>query len=221
MTKLNQTGKRFFPELRTKKDLDSKIFDILYNGIAPTKFHPFKEDQPLTPTNAYGLSKEAMERLALRFGKTYDIPTVIMRYSIVQGARQSPLNLYSGALRIFTVQAIKGENITVFEDGYQMRDFVNVHDVVAANLLVLTEEKANFNIFNVGGGHPYHLIDFANIVKATTKSSSAITIGGYRRTDTRHAISDISKLKQLGWKPKENTQSSVSQYVAWFQNQAS
>jgi dTDP-L-rhamnose 4-epimerase len=214
------THKKFYPEVRTKKQLDGKEFDILCPHGKKAIYHPFKEDQPLTPTNAYGLSKEAIERLALRFGKTYNIPTVVFRYSIVQGPRQSPHNLYSGAMRIFSLQALAGKPITVYEDGHQVRDFVNVQDVVAANVMALKNKKMNFGIFNVGGGRAYSVLGFAEMVKKVADSSSKIVIGGYRRTDTRNAVSDISKLKKLGWKPRFTPETSVREYVAWLKDQS-
>ena len=212
--------KRFYPEVRTKAQFDKKRFDILCAHGVKAIFHPFREDQPLTPTNAYGLSKEAIEHLALRFGKTYSIPSVILRYSIVQGPRQSPRNLYSGALRIFTLQALAGEPITVYEDGNQLRDFVNVHDVVAANVKVLKDKRADFQIFNVGGGRAYRVIDFAETVKKVTGARVSVKVGGYRRTDTRNAVSDIAKLKKLGWRPTRRPEESVRDYAAWLKDQA-
>ncbi|HUX35673.1 MAG TPA: NAD-dependent epimerase/dehydratase family protein [Candidatus Paceibacterota bacterium] len=209
-------GKMFFPEVRTEKQFEQKKFDILCKHGQPAKFHPFREEQQLTPTNAYGLSKEAIERLAFRFGKTYDIPTTIFRYSIVQGPRQSPLNLYSGALRIFVVQALSGKPITVYEDGNQTRDFVNINDVVAANVMALKNKKMDFEIFNVGGGKAWKVVDFAKLVKKLILTRSEIVIGGFRRTDTRHAVSEISKLKKLGWKPKFTPEKSVKDYAEWY-----
>lgn len=209
--------KFFYPELRTLEQFKRKNFDILCRHRRPAKFLPSREEQPLAPTNSYGLSKEALERLALRFGNTYGIPTAILRYSIVQGARQSPRNLYSGALRIFVIQALAGKPITVYEDGAQKRDFVNVNDVVRANQLVLKDPRANFQIFNVGGGKAWSVLDFAKLVKKIIGSPVSIKIGGFRRTDTRHAISDISKLKKLGWKPKFSPEDSVREYVAWYE----
>jgi dTDP-L-rhamnose 4-epimerase len=209
-------GTFFYPELRSEKQFKSKQFDILCVHGKPAKFLPFREDQPLTPTNSYGLSKEALERLSLRLGKTYNIPTTILRYSIVQGPRQSPLNLYSGALRIFVSQALKNKPITVYEDGMQLRDFVNIYDVVRGNLLVLKNQKTNFEIYNVGGGRAYRVLDLARLVKKITKSKSEILIGGFRRTDTRHAVSDISKLKKLGWQPKFKLEDSIKDYVGWY-----
>lgn len=208
--------KIFYPELRTLKQLENKQWNILCPNRNPAKLISFKEDQELNPTNSYGLSKAALEKLALRLGKTYNIPTVILRYSIVQGSRQSPHNLYSGALRIFITQALAVEPITVYEDGCQLRDFVNIKDVVRANLLVFENPKANFEIFNVGGGRAYKILDFAKKVKKITKSISPIVIGGFRRTDTRHAISFISKIKKLGWRPLRTPIDSIKEYLSWY-----
>ncbi len=207
--------KIFYPELRAEADLKKKRFEILCAHGKPARFRPFREEQKLTPTNSYGLSKEALEHLALRLGKTYNIPTTILRYSIVQGARQSPRNLYSGALRIFITQALKHKPITVYEDGKQLRDFVNVKDVVRANFLAL-KPKADFEILNVGGGKAWTVLEFAELVKKLTKSKSGIAIGGYRRTDTRNAVSDISKFKHLGWRPRYTPKDSVKEYTAWY-----
>ena len=155
----------FYPEPRTISQLQNKKWAVKCAHGFLAKFLPFQENQKLTPTNAYGLSKEAAENLSLRLGKSYNIPTTILRYSIVQGPRQSPYNLYSGALRIFVSQALAGLPITVYEDGNETRDFVNINDVGAANLVVLKNPESNFGIFNVGGGRSYKVIDFANSLK--------------------------------------------------------
>lgn len=206
----------FYPELRTEKQFLQKNFDIVCPHGGRATFYPFREDQPVFPTNSYGLSKHALEESALRLGKTYGIRTTVLRYSIVQGARQSPKNLYSGALRIFVTQALAGKPLTVYEDGQMLRDFVNIKDVVAANLLALKNKKTDFEIYNVGGGRGYRVLDFAELVKRVTHSSSSVVVAGFRRTDTRHAVSDISKLKKLGWRPRHTPEESIREYVAWL-----
>lgn len=209
----------FYPELRTLKQFSAKQFDILCPHGMPARFTPFCEDQPLNPTNSYGLSKQASENLAFCLGRTYGMPTVVLRYSIVQGPRQSPYNLYSGALRIFVTQALSGNPITVYEDGKQIRDFVNIKDVVTANLLVLKNRKADFETFNVGGGKAYRIFEFAKMVKRITQSSSPIVIGNFRRTDSRHAVSGIAKLKDLGWQPRIAVEDSIRDYSAWYEEE--
>lgn len=213
----HKRGSFFYPELRTLAKLEKKEWDIMCPHGKPARFLPFTEGQHLMPTNSYGLSKVALEQTALRLGKTYGIPTVALRYSITQGARQSPRNLYSGALRIFVTAALKGDPLVVYEDGMQKRDFVNVHDVVAAILAVTDAPEADYEAFNVGGGKGYTVIGFAKTVKKITGSSSPIVIRGeFRRTDTRHAVSDIKKLKKLGWVPKSSPEESVRQYADWL-----
>lgn len=212
----SHSKKFFYPELRPLSQFKKRKFDIVCTHGSSAKFSQFTEDQPLTPTNSYGLSKEALEYLALRFGKTYGIPTTIFRYSIVQGARQSPRNLYSGALRIFVTQALAGKPITVYEDGKQLRDFINISDVVRANILALKNKKTDFEVFNVGGGRAYRVLDFAKMIKELARSSSEFAIGGFRRTDTRHAVSDIAKLKKIGWGPRHTPRESVEEYIAWL-----
>jgi dTDP-L-rhamnose 4-epimerase len=210
------SGKTFYPELRPLDQLEKGEWDILCPHSKKAVSVPFYEDQKVSPTNSYGLSKYALEMVALRLGKTYGIPTTTLRYSIVQGPRQSPRNLYSGALRIFTSQALTGLPITVYEDGKARRDFVNVHDVVSANILALTDRRTDYQVFNVGGGTAWAVLDFAKLVKKITQSSSPIILGSFRRTDTRNAVSDIRKLKKLSWKPCHTPADSVRDYAKWF-----
>jgi len=209
----------FAPELRTSTQFSKKQWDIRCVQGKIAHALPFREDQKVNPTNSYGLSKYALEHAALRLGKTYDIPTTIFRYSIVQGARQSPKNIYSGALRIFVQQALAGVPLTVYEDGMQTRDFVNIADVVRANLMPLTRKKMCFEIYNVGGGKSYRVIDFARAVQRLTNTKSKIVTGGFRRTDTRHAVSDIAKLMHLGWRPRYRINESIVEYVQWMKKE--
>src|SRR5487761_1688416 len=117
------------------------------------------------PQNAYGMSKSGEEMVAINLGRRYGIPTVALRYSIVQGPRQSVFNAYSGACRIFCLSYRQGKPPTVYEDGRAIRDYVNIDDVVDANILVLTDDRAAGRVFNVGGGKAVTTSEFADIVR--------------------------------------------------------
>ena len=170
------------------------------------------------PQNAYGMSKFGEEMVAIQLGRRYGIPTVAMRYSIVQGPRQSVYNAYSGACRIFNLHYLLGSAPAVYEDGQAIRDYVNIHDVVDANVLVLTDERAAGRVFNVGGGAGYTTWEFAQIVRQHYGSKLAPRITGeYRFGDTRHIQSDIDALKQLGWSPQRLPADSVAEYAAWLE----
>lgn len=168
------------------------------------------------PRNQYSITKYTQELLGLRLGKLYNIPTNALRYSIVQGSRQSYRNSYSGVLRLFVTRMTLGIKPIVFEDGLQLRDYVSVSDVASANLTAL-ETKVSYEAFNVGGGEAYTVVDFAKQVQKVlgTKIGFDVT-GEYRVGDTRHSVSDISKLKKLGWRPKGTIQQSVKEYYDWI-----
>ena len=126
------------------------------------------------PQNAYGMSKLGEEMVAINLGRRYGIPTVALRYSIVQGPRQSVYNAYSGACRIFCLSYLLGMAPTLYEDGGAIRDYVNIDDVVDANVLVLDGRAAPAGrVFNVGGGKAVTTREFAEIVQRQYGSGRA------------------------------------------------
>jgi len=172
------------------------------------------------PKNQYSIAKYSQELMAIALGRNYGIPSVALRYSIVQGPHQSFRNAYSGVLRIFTLQMMNGRAPSVFEDGQQLRDYVNVSDVARANRLVLERDEANFEIFNVGGGRGYTVLEFARIVAEVLGGHGMADVTGeYRVGDTRHSVSDISKLERLGWRPTKTSRDSVGDYAEWIRKQ--
>jgi dTDP-L-rhamnose 4-epimerase len=170
------------------------------------------------PQNAYGMSKYGEEMVAVNLGRRYGIPTVALRYSIVQGPRQSIYNAYSGACRIFCLHYLLGGAPILYEDGRMIRDYVNVHDVVAANVQVLSDERAVGRVFNVGGGVGYTTAQFADAVRVHYGSDEPARVSGeYRFGDTRHIHSDISALLGLGWEPTRSPADSVAEYAVWLE----
>jgi dTDP-L-rhamnose 4-epimerase len=144
-----------------------------------------------------------------------------MRYSIVQGPRQSFYNAYSGACRIFALHYYFKKAPTVYEDGLMHRDFVNYKDVVAANLLAIDDERMVGEQFCVGGGKAYSVKEFDRIVAGISGCSDMEPNipGVYRFGDTRNSCSDISKLKSVGWQPTRRADESVQEYVDWLRSQ--
>jgi dTDP-L-rhamnose 4-epimerase len=169
------------------------------------------------PQNAYGMSKLSQEMVAINLGRRYDIPTVALRYSIVQGPRQSVYNAYSGACRIFCLSYLLGTAPTLYEDGAAVRDYVNIEDVVDANVLALQEDRAAGHVFSVGGGAPVTTSELADVVRRQYNSDLAgVVTGEYRFGDTRHILSDVSALRALGWEPQRTPTDSVADYAGWL-----
>ena len=205
------------PDIRSEADLRAGKWELRCPRCGGPLQLRRTPERIANPQNPYGMSKYAEETVALNLGKRYGIPTVALRYSIVQGPRQSVYNAYSGACRIFNLHYLLGTAPTVYEDGQAIRDYVNIHDVVDANTLVLSDDRAVGHVFNVGGGTPYTTREFADIVRRQYGSHLAPRITGeYRFGDTRHVCSDIDALKQLGWVPNRTPAESVAEYAQWL-----
>jgi dTDP-L-rhamnose 4-epimerase len=169
------------------------------------------------PQNAYGMSKLGEEMVAVNLGRRYGIPSVALRYSIVQGPRQSVYNAYSGACRIFCLSYLQGSAPVLYEDGGAIRDYVNIDDVVDANVLVLADDRAAGRVFNVGGGKPVTTREFSDVVMRQYGSAEpGLVTGEYRFGDTRHIFSDTSALRSLGWEARRGTADSVAAYAGWL-----
>jgi dTDP-L-rhamnose 4-epimerase len=212
----------FSPLMRAEKDLIASRWEHSCPSCETTLNWSWTDEKHVAPPNAYALSKHSQEQQAMTFGQRYGIPSVALRYSIVQGARQSFYNAYSGACRIFCLNYYFAKAPTLYEDGGQSRDFVNIHDVVDANLLALTNDQMAGQVFNVGGGKAYTIKQFADIVRDEVQKRcveplpEALIPGAYRFGDTRNACSDISRLKAIGWKPNHSPVDSVREYVDWL-----
>jgi dTDP-L-rhamnose 4-epimerase len=143
-----------------------------------------------------------------------------MRYSIVQGARQSFYNAYSGAMRIFALALYFKKAPTIYEDGRQVRDFVNISDVVDANLVVLEHPQADYQEFNIGGGQAWTVHAFYEAMQTVTgRQIEPISSGYYRFGDTRHIFSDTTRLKALGWRATRSVQTSIEEYWSYLNRQ--
>lgn len=212
-------GKPVLPDIRPDAQLRRGIWECQAPAgrRGPLRWQP-TDETVANPQNQYGISKIAEEKVALHLGKRYEIPSVAMRYSIVQGPRQSFHNAYSGACRVFCLSFHQGEEPDIYEDGQQVRDFVNIQDVVDANLCVLDDSRADYEMFHVGGDHAMTVAEFAKVVAAIygKHDYEPKACGKYRFGDTRHIRSDVSKLKALGWKPQRTVQESVAAYKAWL-----
>jgi dTDP-L-rhamnose 4-epimerase len=211
--------------MRSEQQLASGTWEQLCPGCNNELEWQWTDESYTAPPNAYAMSKQSQEIQGMTFGKRYGIPSVALRYSIVQGPRQSFYNAYSGACRIFSLNYYFDKAPTAYEDGLQCRDFVNIDDVVRANLLVLDDDSANYQVFNVGGGKPYTILEFAEIVRLEVEKYKDHSLGQaeipnlYRFGDTRNACSNTEKIKKLGWQPENTPSESVAAYVKWLYEQ--
>jgi dTDP-L-rhamnose 4-epimerase len=179
------------------------------------------EEKPLQCSSIYALSKKAQEEMVLLFGETYNIPAVALRYFNIYGPRQALSNPYTGVAAIFASRLMNGNAPMVFEDGRQMRDFVNVRDIVQANVLALTAAGADGMAVNVGSGEPITVLQVAKeIARMLGMEILPQLAGKYRAGDIRHCYADISKISQaLGYVPQVSFRQGISELVEWLSSQ--
>ncbi|GIL15762.1 MAG: nucleoside-diphosphate-sugar epimerase [Chloroflexota bacterium] len=206
----------FYPMLRSETQLKLREWEVYCPVCNVMMEWALTDETQVNPHNQYAMSKYTQEMVALNLGRRYNIPTTCMRYSIVQGKRQSFRNAYSGILRNFTQRLLAGNPPVCYEDGLQVRDYVYVGDVARANVLALQEARANFQVYNVGGERPVTVLEYAELLARKINASLAPQIPGlYRFGDTRHIVSDVAKLKTLGWTPTKRVDEIADEYIAW------
>lgn len=207
-----------------RKDEDMKHND--FSVKCPTcnenvKLLATDETSKIHPSSIYGITKQVQEQMFMLMGKSLNIPAVAFRYQNVYGAGQSLSNPYTGILSIFSTRIKNGNDINIFEDGKESRDFVYVDDVVHATILGIEKDEANYEVFNVGLGKAIDVITVANTLVKTYNSNSKITISGnYRLGDIRDNYADLTKIKEkLGFEPKVSFEDGISKFTKWVQVQ--
>jgi dTDP-L-rhamnose 4-epimerase len=206
------------PTPRSQSQLAHRRWEVLCPRCAHAARPRLLQEEHTNPYNQYAVSKLAQEKTALGLGWIHGIPTVALRYSITQGPRQSLFNHYSGICRIFVSHALAGEPLIIYEDGQQTRDFVHIEDVVNANMLVLEQNAANSQAFNVGSGRATSVIEYAQLVREKTGNEVEFRIPAeYRTGDNRHSVSSISKLQALGWTPTHSLSDILDDFLEWIE----
>lgn len=211
-----------YPKSRLDGDMSKGDFEvkcpICNNNVTML---PTDEESALHPTSVYGFTKQAQEQLCMIVGKSIKLPVVAFRFQNVYGPGQSLKNPYTGILSIFSTRIKNGNDINIFEDGCETRDFVYIDDVTDAIILGIENDNADFNVFNVGSGEKIDVLTVANTLKEKYGTDVQINVSGnYRLGDIRHNLGDLSYIKEkLGYEPKVAFKQGISNFVDWVEKQ--
>jgi UDP-glucose 4-epimerase len=180
---------------------------------------PTRETLPTRPISPYGVSKLAGERYCGAFAATYGMGTVALRYFNVFGPWQNPASEYAAVVPRFITATLRGEQVTVFGDGDQSRDFTFVGDVVAANLLAAEAEKRAWGgVFNVAYSERHSVNQLLEAIRrASGKKAVDPAREPARPGDIRNSQADITQARQvLGYEPRWSFDEGLRQTVVWF-----
>jgi dTDP-L-rhamnose 4-epimerase len=182
------------PLPRTRADLDAGVFEHRCAACGePVRWRLVDEDAPLRPRSLYAASKTAQEHYALAWAESTGGSVVALRYHNVYGPNMPRDTPYSGVAAIFRSELEAGDVPRVFEDGGQMRDFVHVDDVAAANLAGVNASSAGFAAFNVCSGRPISILEVATELCDARGDAPPVITGQYRSGDVRHIVADPAR----------------------------
>ena len=185
-----------------------------------TKSVPTPEATPGGGETVYALTKVDQEKLVLLWGKQTGVPTVALRYSCTYGPRQSLFNPYTGVIAIFCTRLLNGQPPVMYEDGGQTRDLCFVEDIARANLMVATTDKLDGLPVNVGSGRATSVKDLAWIIADQLGIRiEPLARGEFRPGEIRSLISDISRIRTIGYEPQTTLEQGIGKYIEWIKTQ--
>jgi len=178
---------------------------------------PLRESQPPRPISPYAVSKLAGEQYCAVFTKLYGMETVSLRYFNVFGPRQDPRSEYAAVIPRFILAALRGEPLEIHGDGLQSRDFTYVENVVEANLRAATQPGIAGEVFNIGCGRRYSVLDVKAHLERILGRSLPARHTPPRKGDVRHTQADMSKAEAaLGYRPLISFEEGLRRTVEFF-----
>ncbi len=191
------------------------VFSSSAGIFGELKTLPIAEDHPQDPDSPYGASKLAAEKMCLVYNKLYGMKNVGLRYFNVYGLRQR-FDAYGNVIPIFAERMLKGETITIYGDGEQTRDFVNVADVAAANVAAAFTPDVS-GVFNIGSGERITINELARLMQEASDREVGVEYGPERPGDVRDSLADISAARAaFGFAPSVRIEGpGLREYMEW------
>jgi UDP-glucose 4-epimerase len=202
----NAVGTANVLELCRVNNVDRLIYSSTSSSYGKRALLPNQETQSPDPLTPYSAAKVFGENLARVYYNLYGLKTISLRYFNVYGDRQPLKGQYAPVIGLFLKQYNESKPLTVVGDGFQRRDFTHISDVIEANILASEVENGFGEVYNVGYGSNYAILDIANMI------SNNIEFIPPRIGEVQETLASNLKFKSLtGWTPKISL-------MDWIQN---
>jgi len=179
---------------------------------------PKREGREGSPLSPYALSKLMGEKYCQLFWRLFNLPTISLRYFNVFGPRQDPFSAYAAVIPSFITRALSSQNLTIFGDGEQSRDFIYVTDVVEANLLASEARNVSGEVINIACAEKTTINSLVAQLGEILGKKISPQYEKSRLGDIRHSLADISRAKKmLKYEPRFTFKEGLEKTVAWFQ----
>jgi nucleoside-diphosphate-sugar epimerase len=178
---------------------------------------PLVEETPLHPLSPYAASKRVDEIYAALYTEAFNMDVVMLRYFNVYGPRQRPDSMYAAAVPIFIRRLLANQAVTIFGDGGQTRDLINVRDVVRANLVASEHPAAPGKVFNVCTGLETRIIDLVEVLYELFPEAPEPVFAEPRAGDIYRSIGDPGKAaRELDFRSQVKLDQGLQETVAWM-----
>jgi nucleoside-diphosphate-sugar epimerase len=193
------------------------VFAASSSAYGDTEVLPKSEEMQPNPLSPYALQKLAGEHYCKLYYSLYGLETVCLRYFNVFGPGQDPHSEYSAVIPKFISKLLINEQITVYGDGEQSRDFTYVENVVDANLLALQATKACGKVLNIGCGERITLNTLIRLLEEIVGVKAKVSYSASKPGDVRHSLADINWARRLlGYEPKVMVKEGLRRTVEAF-----
>jgi dTDP-L-rhamnose 4-epimerase len=192
---VGEDGVRFRPGPRSHEQLSKGQWDASTpTGGRATPLASVAGTTPPEPSNVYAATKLAQENVLTAWCTAMGVPLTVLRLQNVYGPGQSPTNPYTGVVMLFHTWSTAQQQLSVYEDGNIVRDFVFVDDVVTAMAAALDNPPASTRLLDVGSGQPTTIYEVARMIAAIHGGPEPVVTGQFRDGDVRAASCDVSAL---------------------------
>ena len=183
-----------------------------------TEAYPIAESAPTHPVCPYGVSKLSGEHYLFYYRRVFGLSYAALRYANVYGPRQDPHG-EAGVIAIFSKKLLAHEDVTIFGDGEQTRDYVFVKDVVRANVAALAGDYCG--AVNVGTGKETNVNELYAIIKRHTGGPGKAVHAAARDGELRRSVLDVSSAARvLNWKPMTTLADGLAETVDFFRSRS-
>ncbi len=180
-------------DLALRKDIKRFVYASSSSVYGDINVLPLSESTLPRPFSPYGVTKLAAEHLCKLYYENFKLATVSLRYFTVYGPRQRP----DMAFHRFCKAIIEQQPICIYGNGEQTRDFTYVSDVVEANLLAATSERAIGKVINISGGARASLHEVIHLLQEISGLSVAVTFGNKQYGDVQHTCASTTRAEQV------------------------
>jgi UDP-glucose 4-epimerase len=180
---------------------------------------PLVEETPLQPKSPYAVSKRVKEMYAELFTNTFGFDVVALRYFNVYGPRQRPDSMYAAAVPIFARRLLDNKSVTIFGDGGQTRDLINVHDIVRANLIASEHPNAAGRVFNICTGIETRLLDLLDVMYELLPNVPTHEFAAPRAGDIYRSVGSPQKAADvMGFRAEVSLADGLEEVIDWMRS---